>query len=317
MVETLDLDAGSVLLSDFSDFRYRLVRRLGVGAFGHVWLCKEVESEDMRAIKIGTTGFAEISTNEVRVLQRAFDIVGESFVPRFYEASTGRLEKGGVVDMLVMEFIDGVSAGALARATSIPEDCARVVLADVVCALKRLHKAGIVHCDVKGDNILLSRSGKCYLCDYGVSKSLTCERMEMLAGSPGWMAPEVASINELREADGTVRAGYDTKADVWSLGIVAIELAIGDSPWRAVAIEEGWGIDKVMKEVSRGHVPEMMGESGFSDAYFDFVNMCLEREPTRRPSAQELLQMPFLSIRQRDQGRFEAWFPAACANMVP
>eukprot|EP00927_Polykrikos_kofoidii_P054716 TRINITY_DN490_c0_g1_i1.p1 TRINITY_DN490_c0_g1~~TRINITY_DN490_c0_g1_i1.p1 ORF type:complete len:157 (+),score=22.07 TRINITY_DN490_c0_g1_i1:526-996(+) len=144
-----------------------------------------------------------------------------------------------------MEFIDGVSAGALARASSIPEDCARIILADIGCALKRLHSAGIVHCDVKGDNILLSRSGKCYLCDYGVSKSLSCrEGTEVLAGSPCWMAPEVASINELRDADGTVRSSFDTKADVWSLGIVAVELAIGDSPWRAAAIEEGWGIDR-------------------------------------------------------------------------
>jgi serine/threonine-protein kinase 24/25/MST4 len=252
----------------------------------------------------------------VRVLQQAFDIVGESFVPRFYEAFTGRFENGGMVEMLVMEFIDGVSAGALARVTPIPEDCARVVLADIVCALKRLHSANIVHCDVKGDNILFSRSGKCYLCDYGVSKSInTFERAEVLAGSPGWMAPEVASINELREADGTVSTGYDAKADVWSLGIVTVELMIGDSPWRAVAIEEGWGIDKVMKEISRGHVPERMSYWGVSKAYFDFVNMCLEREPSRRPSAQELMQTPFLSIRLRDQQRFENRFSAVVADI--
>jgi serine/threonine-protein kinase 24/25/MST4 len=318
MAEQPAFHAGAVLSSDTSNLRYRLVRALGAGAFGEVWLCEETQSNGLRAVKIGTNALAEIAPNEVRILQEAFDNVGESYVPRFYEASAGSFENGLLVDVLVMEFIDGVSAGTLARAMPIPEEFAKVVLTDVVCALKRLHEGGIVHCDVKGDNILLSRTGRCYLCDYGVSKSLNGPgRLEALAGSPGWMAPEVACINELREANGTVLTAYDTKADVWSLGIFAVELVIGDSPWRAVAIEEGWGIDKVMKKVSREHAPEKMQDSGFSDAYFDFVNMCLEREPVQRPSAQELMESQFLRVCSRERRKFAKWVSAACASVAP
>jgi len=293
------------------------VRQLGAGAYGQVWLCEETESNGLRAVKVMTNELAAAVPNEVRILQEAVGTAGETYVPRFYEASAGKLEDGHAVQIIVMEFIDGVSAGALARAMAFPEICARIVLADVASALTRLHGRGIVHCDIKGDNVLVNKSG-CKLCDFGVSSLLTSgQRGNGLAGTPGWMAPEMACIKEFLEPGPKRHSGYDAKVDVWSLGILAVELAIGDSPWRAVALEQGWGIDRVMKEVSRQHVPEKMGESCFSEAYFDLVNKCLEREPSRRPTAQELRQLSFLQVGRADQEYFETWIAEACANAAP
>ena len=88
--------------------------------------------------------------------------------------------------------------------------------------LHYLHQSDVVHCDLKAANILTTKNGNVKLSDFGVSLNLRAMEREMkdVAGTPNWMAPEVIR-----------QAGYDSKADMWSLGITAIEMAKGSPRW--------------------------------------------------------------------------------------
>ena len=94
-----------------------------------------------------------------------------------------------------------------------------------------------------------------------------------LAGSPCWMAPEVMT-----------KRGHDAKADVWSLGITAIELAIGDAPHS----EQDYG--KVMMLILKGAPPSLPDDGNWSDSFRRFINACLKKIPDDRPSINELIK---------------------------
>lgn len=86
--------------------------------------------------------------------------------------------------------------------------------------LAYMHKSEMIHRDIKAGNILLNMNGEIFLSDFGVSATMKLgQKRDTLAGSPCWMAPEVMT-----------KGGHDFKADIWSLGITAIELALGDAP---------------------------------------------------------------------------------------
>jgi serine/threonine-protein kinase OSR1/STK39 len=95
------------------------------------------------------------------------------------------------------------------------------ILKDVIMALSYLHKQGQIHRDVKCSNIFIEENGKLHLGDFGISGILKGGKTTTFAGTPCWMAPDVLTDTK----------GYDSKADIWSLGITAIELAQGKVPY--------------------------------------------------------------------------------------
>ncbi|KAG2393599.1 hypothetical protein C9374_007130 [Naegleria lovaniensis] len=151
------------------------------------------------------------------------------------------------------------------------------ILIPILKCLHLLHtKYGVIHRDIKSDNVLITRDGKIKLADYGFCAENTGRRRSVV-GTPYWMSPEVVSGAE-----------YNEKTDVWSLGILILELANGTVP-----LMEHTPI-RALFLIRSQPPPTFTSSSEWSDVFHEFLSKCLEKDPQKRASVEELLQHDFL-----------------------
>jgi serine/threonine protein kinase len=183
---------------------------------------------------------------------------------------------------IVMEFAEGGSVYSLMQAS--PNNCLEekyvvVIVREVLVGLNYLHKSNVIHRDIKAANVLVTASGKVIICDFGVSALLatTNSKRNTFIGTPYWMAPEVAQ---------PVPA-YDTKADIWSMGIMIYEMIKGSPPHFRVAHM------KVIQMIPKVKPPRLAENEGSKDLR-DFIPFTLTELPSdvRLP----LICLRFLSL---------------------
>mmetsp|Transcript_11936 Transcript_11936/g.18096 ORF Transcript_11936/g.18096 Transcript_11936/m.18096 type:complete len:614 (+) Transcript_11936:229-2070(+) len=266
-----------------------ILNRLGEGSFGTVYRALHKPTNQIVAVKIipnSTSGDPDTDKmmSEIDILARCHSPFVVGYMSCFVKPPLKRL--GDSEMYIIMEYCDGGSIldyiekyGGM-HSYAEGEEVIRGVCASIVLGLTYLHgEARICHRDIKSGNVLLTNDGHVKLADFGVSAELTntLNKRKTFVGSPFWMAPEV-----IRESH------YDGRADVWSLGITAIEMAQGQPPhadlnqMRAIFI------------IPTKPAPTLVNPDAWSTEMLDFIRCCCKKDPSQRYDSTRLASHTFI-----------------------
>mmetsp|Transcript_31752 Transcript_31752/g.51382 ORF Transcript_31752/g.51382 Transcript_31752/m.51382 type:complete len:499 (+) Transcript_31752:49-1545(+) len=305
---TIEYKAAEPETYEASRADYKIVGIIGKGAFAKVYgaqcLSKHNRMVAVKVIRLETDDdygdAADVKPLQISDIQQEAAIMSQlrhenivscyaSFVVRDELWLVLPFVSGGSVSDILQRSIDNRF-----RAGIKDENILCCILRDALNGISYMHKQGRIHRDIKGRNILIhGEYGTAMLADFGVAGALLEGGLKKrgrntMTGTPCWMAPEVMKHQR-----------YNHKADIWSLGITALELAFATTPYTKLKSPM-----KVMMAIMDGKAPtvdDMDKDNKFSKSFKSFIAKCLIKDPQKRLSSQELLNTDFIKKNARDR----------------
>ncbi|KAM4529372.1 serine/threonine-protein kinase PAK 6-like [Fundulus diaphanus] len=247
--------------------------KIGEGSTGVVCIARERHSGRQVAVKM----------MDVRKQQRRELLFNEVVIMRDYQhPNVVQMFRSALVEdelWVIMEYLQGGALTHIIGETRLNEEQIATVSEGVLQALFYLHSQGVIHRDIKSDSILLTLDGRIKLSDFGFCAQISKDvpKRKSLVGTPYWMAPEVIS-----------KTPYSTEVDIWSLGIMVVEMVDGEPPYfNDTPIT-------AMKKLRDEAAPCVKNIQRVSPVLKDFLGCMLTRDTSQRSAAADLLEHPFL-----------------------
>jgi serine/threonine protein kinase len=281
--------------SSFVGKNYEVVKELGKGSFSRVQLLRDRRSGAARVLKISEGGMgtkqSQMLKNEIHLLS-ALD---HPYICRIFEYSED-IQRGQL--LMVLEYVGGGDCQQLLRSSAKPQTEAFIakLIWQLLSVLAYCHARGILHCDIKPENMMLTRPSSknelpdCKVIDFGLTHRIDMPTRDFV-GTPSYMAPEIVK--------GTV--AYTVKADVWSVGVTACELLASKAPFGRPSDYKG-KIEPVLQNIRDynrfSNIEKRLEKSeqwrGRSSIAKDFIQSVLQKDPLDRPLADQALEHAWL-----------------------
>src|SRR5713226_416354 len=256
--------------------RYEIQQLLGQGGMGAVYKARDIELERLVALKLIRPDLAshpEILRRFKQELILAREVTHRNVI-RIFD-----LGQAHGVRFITMEYVEGRDLrGLLHEKGKLSPEEAVPIFVQIAAALEAAHHAGVVHRDLKPQNVMVDQGGRVYVMDFGVARSLETPGMTQtgaLMGTPEYMSPEQAKGLKV-----------DARSDLFSMGIIFYETLIGILPFKADT-----AMATMFKRTQERAIPLAQAGSGVPVFLSDIVSKCLEIEPEKRfASAREMAQ---------------------------
>lgn len=252
---------------------FRDLHKIGQGASGGVFTARTVDTNQLVAIKqmvLAQQPKKDLIVNEIEVM-------GQSRHPNIVNFLSAFLRRDEL--WVVMEFMEGGPLTDIVLHSILSEGQIAAIARECLTGLRHLHAHGVIHRDIKSDNVLMSMRGEVKLTDFGFCAQLSSAQSKRvtMVGTPYWMAPEVVSRKE-----------YGARVDIWSLGILCIEMIEGEPPY----LNEN--PLRALYLIATNGTPKLQNPEKLSPSIKSFLATCLEVDVDKRPDADTLLGHPFL-----------------------
>ncbi|KAJ8470885.1 hypothetical protein OPV22_025228 [Ensete ventricosum] len=262
---------------------------IGSGTFGNVYEATNIHTGALCAMKeVNIIPDDAKSAENVKQLEQEI-----KFLSQFKHLNIVQYYGSETIDDQFYIYLEYVHPGSINKYVhrhcgAMTESVVRNFTRHILKGLAYLHGKDIMHRDIKGANLLVDVHGVVKLADFGMAKHISgVAGTRSLKGSPYWMAPEVM------QAKMNTDIGYDLAVDIWSLGCTIIEMFTGKQPWSG--LEGAAAMFKVL------HKNPTIPESLSNDAK-DFLQCCFRRNPAERPTANMLLEHPFIQLSDHYNG---------------
>lgn len=264
----------SVVSNEDPSQLYSRIKKVGQGASGMVFVAKTLATGKKVAIKqmdLAQQPRKELIVNEIIVMRES----QHPNVVNFLEAFLIRNSELWVV----MEFMEGGALTDVIENNKLEEEQIAAICLETCRGLQHLHSRSIIHRDIKSDNLLMNAQGEVKITDFGFCAKLTDQKSKRatMVGTPYWMAPEVVKQKE-----------YGAKVDIWSLGIMAIEMIENEPPYLD---EEPL---KALYLIATNGTPTLKNPEQLSQDLKHFLSVCLCVDVAFRATSTELLKHQFM-----------------------